>query len=260
MSKTTFDNLPITCDGCSEMIRNEMEEVEGIEMLEVDTVGRSVTIEHDKSVVSQEELARRLSDAGFPPRSEPSPGPVARSRPYLFIIGALILLALVGYAGYELYPRFDLPAVDFSGLIVLSIGAGVASFFSPCVFPLLVTLLARESGRGPGTARRAVLFATSLSIGAALFLILAGAAIAFGAGTLFAGVTFTSTAGRTIRTTVGIFLIVLGLVQMGILPNPLHRLGVMGRPFMRAQARRRRDHPVLSFGLFGFGYLLAGFG
>lgn len=260
MTKTTFENLSITCEGCSQMIRNEMEEVEGIETLEVDTAGRSVTIEHDDTAVSRDELAQRLSDAGFPPRGEGSPGPVARSRPWLFIIAALVLLALVGYAGYELYPRFDLPAVDLPGLIVLSIGAGVASFFSPCVFPLLVTLLARESGQGAGTTRRAALFATSLSVGAALFLILTGAAIALGAGTIFAGVTFTSTAGRTIRTTVGIFLILLGLVQIGALPNPLHRLGVMGRPFMRAQARRRRQHPVLSFGLFGFGYLLAGFG
>jgi cytochrome c biogenesis protein CcdA len=48
-------------------------------------------------------------------------------------------VALTGYAGYELYPRFDLPALEGASLLVLAAGAGVASFFAPCSFPLLVT-------------------------------------------------------------------------------------------------------------------------
>lgn len=63
---------------------------------------------------------------------------------YLFLVIAVLLLAFAGYVGDVLYPRFDLPAVGGAGLLVLSSAAGLASIFSPCSFPLLSTLLARQ--------------------------------------------------------------------------------------------------------------------
>jgi len=152
------------------------------------------------------------------------------------------------------------------GLFFLAAGAGIASFFSPCAFPLLVTLLARETGGERGATRprqavgRSLAFATALSVGAAAFLLITGALIALGGGPIFAGVTFTSGAAMTIRAIVGLFLIALGLVQLGVLPNPLHALEPVARPLLRAQARFRRRNVALGLTLFGFGYLLAGFG
>lgn len=181
---------------------------------------------------------------------------------YALLAIGVVLLAVAGYAGYVLYPRFDLPAISGAGLLVLAAGAGVASFFSPCSFPLLVTLLARETGAGerrPALAR-ALRFATALSLGAGLFLLLAGAVLAAGAAPLFEGVTFTSTAGRLIRVTVGILLVLLGLIQVGRLPVSFGAVEKGARPLLRAQARLRRERPTMAFGLFGFGYLLAGFG
>lgn len=185
--------------------------------------------------------------------------PVGR---YAVLVFAVVVVAVAGYAGYVVYPRFDLPAIQGAGLLGLAAAAGIASFFSPCSFPLLVGLLGRqavaqtESGRSANPA----VFGGALALGAAVFMLLAGLVIALGGEALFAGVTFTSTAGITIRTIVGLLLIFLGLIQIGILPFSLHGVKRLGRPITRAQARLRRERPVAGFAVFGFGYVLAGFG
>ena len=184
---------------------------------------------------------------------------------YLALALGAVALAVAGYAGYVLYPRFDLPAGTGVGLLVLAAAAGVASFFSPCSFPLLVSMLARplqadrESAQRP-PLRRAAGFAAALSLGASAFLLLAGLVIALGGGRAFEDITFTSTTGRIIRSAVGAFLIALGLVQLERLHVNLRRLEPATHRFLRGQARLRRRHPFGGFVLFGFGYLLAGFG
>jgi cytochrome c biogenesis protein CcdA len=138
----------------------------------------------------------------------------------------------------------------------------LASFFSLCSFPLLATLLARQVRDVPrGQAwTRLLRYAAALAVGASLFLLLAGAALAFGAAPLFERVTFTSTAGRLIRGVVGVLLLLLGLLQWrGVSPGS-GAVYAVARPFVQAQARLRRERPSLGFGLFGFSYILAGFG
>ncbi|MEX2210349.1 MAG: cytochrome c biogenesis protein CcdA [Gaiellaceae bacterium] len=176
---------------------------------------------------------------------------------YAALAVGVTVLAVAGYAGYVLYPRFDLPSVEGAALLPLAAAAGIASFFSPCSFPLLVGLLGREAAV---ERRRPAMFGAALAGGAALFLLLAGVVVAIFGETLFAGVTFTSTAGIAIRATVGTLLILLGLVQAGILPVSFHSVGRLAVPFLRSQARLRRERPVASFAVLGFGYVLAGFG
>jgi len=185
-----------------------------------------------------------------------------RSVRLLLLVAGLLLLALAGYGGYVLYPRFDLPAVTGAGLLLLAVAAGLASFFSPCSFPLLATLLARQTqGAEQSEAwARLVRFAAALAAGATLFLLLTGGAIALGAAPLFGRVTFASTAGRILRSVAGSVLVLLGVFQWrGVSPGSgaVYR---MARPLMAAQARLREERPTLAFGLFGFGYVLAGFG
>ena len=181
---------------------------------------------------------------------------------YWLLIAAVLLLALGGYAGYALYPRFDLPAVSGAGLLLLAATAGVASFFSPCSFPLLATLLARQVRdveRGEAWTRL-LRFAAALALGATAFLVLAGGAIALGAAPLFARVTFSSMAGRILRIAVGGLLLLLGFLQVrGISPGS-GAVYALARPMVEAQARLRQERPTLAFGLFGFSYILAGFG
>lgn len=182
---------------------------------------------------------------------------------YAFLTFGVAILALAGYIGYVLYPRFNLPSVTGAGLLVLAASAGIASFFSPCSFPLLVALLGRAPSAEDNKEQRirhSILFSAALSIGASLFLLLTGAVIAAGGGALFRNVTFASTAGRIIRVFVGSFLVFLGLIQAGMLPFSFHKLEDLLKPLLRAEAGMRRRTPLIGFGLFGFTYLLAGFG
>jgi cytochrome c biogenesis protein CcdA len=108
--------------------------------------------------------------------------------------------------------------------------------------------------------RKAAAFAAGLSLGASVFLVLVGLAIAAGASTYFDDVTFTSTAGITIRIVVGSLLITLGLIQLDLLPVSFRRFEPAMHGYLRRQAQVRRRRPIAGFSLFGFGYLLAGFG
>ena len=181
---------------------------------------------------------------------------------YLILVVAVVLVAVAGYVGYAVYPRFDLPAAEGLGLLGLAAAAGVASFFSPCSFPLLVTLLARQAvdDAEAGRSARPAVFGSSLALGAAVFMLLAGLVVAVGGEALFAGVTFTSTAGITIRVVVGALLVSLGLIQLGVIPVSMHAVSRVAQPLLRTQARMRRERPVAGFAVFGFGYVLAGFG
>lgn len=188
-----------------------------------------------------------------------------RSFRYGLFVTAIVVIAVAGYAGYVVYPRFDLPALEGAGLVVLAVAAGIASFFAPCSFPLLLTLLSRQvEHSGPDrehTRRGPLWFGAALAGGAVVFLVLFGAAIAAGGRALAQGVTFTSAAGITLRIVVGLALIVLGLVQFGVLTDSAFRaVESRSKPLNRWLARLRREHPVAGVGVFGFFYLLAGFG
>src|ERR671911_50633 len=109
----------------------------------------------------------------------------ARGLSYAVLALATAAVALIGYLGYVFYPRFDLPAGTGATLLVVAAGAGIASFFSPCSFPLLLSMLARpiaaEAQAGGRPFRKAAAFAAALSVGASLFLVMVGLAIAAGA-------------------------------------------------------------------------------
>lgn len=185
---------------------------------------------------------------------------------YIAWATASVALGLAGYLGYVVYPRFDLPAEAGAGLLVLAAAAGVASFFSPCSFPLLVSMLARplaapdDSDPRHRPSGRALGYAMALSLGAATFLALLGGVLALGAGSVVDDVTFTSTAGRVLRVVVGVALIVFGLVQTGRVPVDLRRFEPALHRTLGKQAGLRRRRPLRGFALFGFVYLLAGFG
>lgn len=187
----------------------------------------------------------------------------ARGTPgrYLGLTALLAVVAMAGYVGYVLFPRFDLPAAEGAGMLGLAAAAGVASFFSPCSFPLLVALLGGTTApTSDGVRPRPIMFGTALAFGAAVFMVLAGTVIALGGEALFSAVTFASPAGIAIRGIVGMLLIVFGIAQTGVFNLSLHPISRLARPLLRTQARLRRERPVTGFAVFGFGYVLAGFG
>ena len=181
-------------------------------------------------------------------------------RRYTLLVLAIAVTAIGGYTGYLLYPRFDLPAAEGAGLIGLAAAAGTASFFSPCSFPLLLALLGGGATEDRHRRQPPWSFATSLALGATVFMIAFGALLGLGGEALFAQVTFDSTAGIAIRVVVGSALIWLGLVQLEILPGSMHAVSRRIKPLLREQAELRRERPIAGHALFGFGYVLAGFG
>lgn len=180
---------------------------------------------------------------------------------YAVLATVVVVLSVLGFTLFLTYLEVDTFALVGSGALLIGIAAGAASFFSPCSFPLLVTLLAREIDRDSDSRSRitrSARFAGSLALGTSLFLLLLGAAIAAGAGPLIGRVTFASLAGRILRATIGLLLILLGVIQIrGIRLSAADRIK---RPLVQIQARLRRTQPSVAFGLFGFGYILAGFG
>lgn len=190
-------------------------------------------------------------------------GPGRPRARYALLVAAALAAGVVGYLGYLTYPRLGLPAASGGSLFVLAAAAGVASFFSPCSFPLLATVLARAPGLHgtPGGGRPSLLYAAALALGAAAFLLLVGTLIALAGTALFEGVTFTSTAGRLVRGLAGgLLLLLLGLVQVGRLRISFRRLEPAAHAFLRRQAGFRRRRPLPGYAIFGFGYVLAGFG
>lgn len=172
----------------------------------------------------------------------------------------VVLLGVAGYVGYVMYPRFHLPSVTGIPLLALAAGAGVAAFFSPCSFPLLLTLLVRNAGSGPGRTRRVLAFAVAFSVGIVAFLGALGSLIALGGRALASAVTFVSPTGITIRIMVGSLLMVLGLIQAEILPISFHGVERLTMPLQGWLAALRRSHPMGGAIVFGFVYLLIAFG
>lgn len=275
MAQRTFEVQDIHCKSCSAAIRTELGRLSGVTKVEPDPRTNTVVVSFAEAEVDAEAIVRQLAEAGFPVKeSTPAEGTARSDRiqskatgrwlPYGLLTLAVAVTALAGYVGYELYPRFDLPAVDGAGLLALASGAGIASFFAPCSFPLLVTLLSRQVGDSAGPRQagsRPLPFALALATGAAAFLVLFGILIALGGSAFASSVTFTSTIGITLRIAVGVALIILGLVQFGILADTSFRsVERVTKRLNRAQAGLRRKHPVTGFTAFGFFYLLAGFG
>lgn len=178
--------------------------------------------------------------------------------PYLPFVGAVLLAAVIGFGSFIFYQGFSTQAVTGSSLVLLAIAAGVASLFSPCSFPLLVTLLAREVS--DQSKRTLVQTGAAFTFGVILFLTLLGAALALGAGSAVSQFTFTSATGRLLRGFVGIILIGFGVWQLKGKSLNFGWLNRLLTPLWTEQARMRRRRSSLSYGLYGFGYILAGFG
>ena len=290
MIARTYRVDSIHCAGCESAIRQALGSLDGIADVRPDHRTNDVWVRFDESKMTPDAVAAALSNAGFQVQSSrPSEDragegaerqPVTRTgraerdseetegaergglRNYAILVVAVVVVALAGYVGYVLYPRFNLPAAQGAGLLALAAAAGFASFFSPCSFPLLLGLLGRQAVAQTNRreADRPMVFGGALAAGAGLFLLLSGVVIALGGEALFAGVTFTSPAGITIRSVVGVLLVVLGLIQTGVLPFSMHAVSNLALPLTRWQARLRRERPVAGFGVFGFAYVLAGFG
>lgn len=179
----------------------------------------------------------------------------------VLLIGATMLVAGVGYIGFLTFKSFDVSATTGAGIAVVASTVGIAAFFSPCSFPLLLTSLTRQIDAEPQRhGRTAFRFALGSSIGAVAFVALFGLVMSIGGAAFAQQFTFASNQGRLLRAVVATVLIVMGLIQIGRVRNPFGGLTRLVEPIDRARRDVGDDSSLRSHVLYGFGYLVAGFG
>jgi cytochrome c biogenesis protein CcdA len=176
------------------------------------------------------------------------------------LVAMTLIVGIAGYTGFRVFRHFDVGGATGIGLIVVAATVGIASFFSPCSFPLLLTTLSRQAATDPDHRMRGALrFAAGASIGAVLFVGAFGFVLSLGGGVIASQFTFASTQGRTLRAVVGVFLIIMGLAQLGKVRIPFGNLAQLAEPIDRQRAAIGDETKLTSNILYGFGYLVAGF-
>lgn len=126
---------------------------------------------------------------------------------------------MAGYLGFVAFVESE--RTIGAGILILAAATGFAAFFSPCSFPLLMTLLSRKANESKQAA-----LVSGLRVGAdaAGFLALVAAVIIIRGEAVAGVVGFNRTAGRWFRLVIGSPLILLGLRQMGLLRLRKHWL------------------------------------
>jgi cytochrome c-type biogenesis protein len=185
---------------------------------------------------------------------------------YLGLMAVLAAVIAAGYRGFRAYVLAeDFAALNLFGIAVV---AGVASFFSPCAFPLLPSYLSfyhMASGTVPaghvdrsrpvrlGMAAALVVITFDLLLG--LLIALLGTGVANGLGITGPE---PNAFVRSLRLVVGAVLLVLGVGQLAnwnLKPRFVEALIYGSRP--RPASGRG---PATALYLYGFGYTAAGMG
>lgn len=194
------------------------------------------------------------------PSSVPSRSELSLRTP--LTIAVVALAAIAGYGGFRAAAGLDLGAEAGAGIVALAAVTGFAVFFSPCSFPMVLALLA-GSDRPSDTGRRrrdAVVTALSMGAGAAVFLLLTGVVVGIAGEGLAQSIGFDTVGGRILRGSVATILVIAGVVQLGFISVPFSRFARFAQPIDRRRAQLSARHPHGAHMLYGFGFILAGFG
>lgn len=149
MATQTLRVPNIHCEGCLRTIRDVLAALPGVVSVGGDALQKTIQAEYRPETVPLATITQAIAEAGFPVWGERR-RPVARqwALGLLAIVGALVL----GWLGYTLgFWRFVTSIAMPSrfgqfNLLILSAAAGVAAFFSPCVFPLLPAYVTYDLG------------------------------------------------------------------------------------------------------------------
>ena len=188
--------------------------------------------------------------------------------PYIFLAGVLLALGGLGYLGFLAFVKGLLMPNEFAayGLLLTTIAAATASFFSPCSFTVLPSYIAfAGSGNDVEPGRR---FQSALKNGlvAALGVITVVAVLGALIGALGTGVgsdlsitgSDPSTLAKALRMAIGAFLISMGVLHIMDLS---HRIPLLGRISAWAiQAEGEGGPSLRSVYGYGAGYVLVGVG
>jgi cytochrome c biogenesis protein CcdA len=183
---------------------------------------------------------------------------------------AVLLLALggLGYLAFLAIVKSIFIPGEFAsyGLVLVTVAAAVASFFSPCSFTVLPGYIA-VAGPGEGVGPRrgfqkalqnGLVAAVGVVTAVAFLGILMGAlGTAIGPELSIAGPN-PNLASRALRITLGAFVFAMGLLYLLGLP---HRIPLLGRISSWAIRAQGESGPSLrSIYAYGAGYVLVGIG
>ncbi|MGQ0548258.1 MAG: cation transporter [Armatimonadota bacterium] len=181
MATQTLRVPDIHCEGCLHSIGHTLGGLPGVQDVEGDAKQKIIQVEYHPEIVSLAAITHALAEAGFPVEGER-----ARSTARQWGLGLLAILGgvVLGWFGYRLgfwgfVTSIAMPqAFAQYNLLVLSAAAGVAAFFSPCVFPLLPSYVTHDLGLHGRSGNR---WARSLALGAAAALGVIAVNLAIGA-------------------------------------------------------------------------------
>jgi cytochrome c-type biogenesis protein len=197
----------------------------------------------------------------------------AEARPdgamYALYLGLIVLLLVIiglGYVGFRQFTTQVMPQMGAFNLLALAVIAGIASFFSPCAFPLLpsyFSFYATVTGDGAQSVRlaRALSLGLAATAGVITFTLILGTVIGLlGSGAGKALSISGSEPSRFVlwfRGGVGVILVVLGVAQW---LNVNLKPGVVDAFAWRTRPNREGKGGATTLYLYGLGYTAAGMG
>ncbi len=179
---------------------------------------------------------------------------------YGMIVLSIALITLLGYLGFVAFLKEVMPAFGNFSLYLLAMVTAVATFFSPCSFPLLPGYLSvyynsEEPGERKPALRRGMLAAA----GVVTFTVIVGAIIALLGQGVVSSFSISSPnpslLTRVFRIVLGAILVSLGAVQLSNLTFHSHALDALTSRFSSAAKTGNKG-----LYLYGFGYNAAGVG
>jgi cytochrome c-type biogenesis protein len=179
---------------------------------------------------------------------------------YALVLTGTAALTLLGYVVFLLFLKQAMPVLVTDSLYPLAGVAGVATFFSPCSFPLLPGYLsfyynAEESNESV----RPLLRGSLAAVGVVTFTLLLGLAIALLGQGIASSFSISgsnpSLLTRAFRIGLGVVLFSLGAIQLSGKTFHSQRLDSLVGKFHPSSGSAYK-----SFYLYGFGYNAAGIG
>lgn len=178
---------------------------------------------------------------------------------YGLILLSVAVITFLGYLGFVFFLKEVMPAFTVYGLFLVAIVAGIATFFSPCSFPLLPGYLSFYYENSPGRRGNSLLHTIAPVAGVVTFNLLLGAVIALLGEGLVTGLSVSnpnpSQFTRFLRIGIGTALMILGAGQFSNVTFHFRTLDSLTQRF--SAAARSGDRGLY---LYGFGYNAAGIG
>ena len=198
-----------------------------------------------------------------------TPGSRPGSRAYGLYLGLITLLVAVialGYVGFRHFATAVMPQMGAFNLLALAVIAGIASFFSPCAFPLLPSYLSfyaisSDGGNQSSRSGRALGLGLAAAAGVVTFTLVLGAVIGLLGASAGKALSISGPEPSRLvlwfRVGVGVVLIALGVGQwlnLNLKPRLADVLAWRTRP------NREGKGGAATLYFYGLGYTAAGMG